>query len=421
MYDTIVIGAGLGGLMAAIAQAEQGARVMLLAKGHGTTHWTSGCIDLLDSSAPDLATALDQLAVEHPSHPYAIIGDDAIVAALERLRAICEAAGYPLAGSLGRNVLLPTPLGALRPTCLVPATMVAGDSRQLPRDGAGGGKLLIAGFHELRDFFPPVIAANLRAQGYAADGVYLEMPDTERHLDFGTFHVARLFDRPAFRANVGRQLHALVHRGGYGRVALPAVLGIKHPLEVVSDLQAQIGALVFEIPTLPASVPGIRLYNILESALIAAGGRVQLGSRVLRGEGKGGRLAAIYSEAAAREQRHEAGRYVLASGGIIGGGLRADESGHLRETALDLPVCAPAARADWLEPRFLAEKGHAIFRAGVAVDKQLRPLDAAGAVVYDNVAVTGATISGSDPIREGCMEGMAVSTGWYAGAMKKEK
>ena len=41
-YDTIVIGAGIAGLMAAIGRAERGERVMVLAKGHGTTHWASG-------------------------------------------------------------------------------------------------------------------------------------------------------------------------------------------------------------------------------------------------------------------------------------------------------------------------------------------------------------------------------------------
>jgi glycerol-3-phosphate dehydrogenase subunit B len=138
---------------------------------------------------------------------------------------------------------------------------------------------------------------------------------------------------------------------------------------------------------------------------------------VLRGEARGAHLEAVYSEAAAREQRHTARRWVLATGGVAGGGLRAEPTGELCETALGLPVRAPAGRADWFAQRFLAEGGHPVFSAGVAADSRLRPLDAAGRVVYENVAVAGSAIAGFDPIREGCLEGVAVATGFAAGQL----
>jgi glycerol-3-phosphate dehydrogenase subunit B len=411
-YDTIVIGAGIAGLMAAIGRAERGERVMLLAKGHGTTHWASGCVDLLDAGDDPLG-AVERLAAERPAHPYALAGAAALERGLERLRAACEAAGYPLVGSPRRTLLLPTAMGALRPTALVPATMAAGDSRQL----ADGRPTLIAGLHELRDFFPPMIAANLRAQGIAADGAYLQLPPVNRSKEFGPMIYARLFEREEFRAAIGRQLAEHVRRGGYARVGLPAVLGLRRAAEVVRDLQARAGALIFEISTLPTSVPGARLFHALESALSAAGGRVQIGSFVQRAEGDGETLAAVFSEAAAREQRHQAQRWVLATGGVAGGGLRADHTGALRETALGLPVQAPPSSAEWLAPRFLAEEGHPVFRSGIAVDEALRPLDAAGRLVYRNVAVAGGALAGCDPIREGCLEGLAVATGFAAGQL----
>jgi glycerol-3-phosphate dehydrogenase subunit B len=411
-YDTIVIGAGIAGLMAAIGRAERGERVLVLAKGHGTTHWSAGCVDLLDAG-DDPLDAVGRLAAERPEHPYALAGVGALERGLERLIAACEAHGYPLVGSPRRTLLLPTAIGALRPTALVPLTMAAGDSRQL----GDGRPTLIAGLHELRDFFPPTIAANLRAQGFAADGVYLELPPTDRSKEFGPMIYARLFERQEFRAHIGQQLAEHVRRGGYARVGLPAVLGIGKAAEVVRDLQARSGALIFEIPTLPTSVPGARMFHALERALIAAGGRLQLGSFVQRAEGDGERLEAVYSEAAAREQRHRAQRWVLATGGVAGGGLRADHAGEVRETALGLPVRAPGAQAEWLAPRFLDEGGHPIFRAGVAVDEALRPVDAAGRMVYSNVAVAGGAIAGCDPIREGCLEGVAIATGFAAGQL----
>ncbi|PDW00340.1 glycerol-3-phosphate dehydrogenase subunit GlpB [Candidatus Chloroploca asiatica] len=411
-YETIVIGAGLSGMMAALGRAERGERVMVLAKGHGSTHWAAGCLDLL-AEAEDPLGAINQLVQAKPAHPYALAGVAALEQALTRVRGVGEAAGYPLVGNAGRNLLMPTALGALRPTAFVPATMVNGEARQL----GDGRPTLIVGLHELRDFFPPLIAANLRAQGYPAEGVYLELPPVERSHDFSPVVVARLFERPAFRAAIGRQLAVLVRKGGYARVGLPAVLGLYNAVEVVRELQALTGALIFEIPTLPTSVPGMRLFQAFEQALTKAGGRIQIGGWVLRGEGSGSHLHAVFSEAASREQRHMARRWVLATGGIMGGGLRAEHTGVVNETALGLPVRTPSGRSDWFQARFLDEAGHPVFRAGIAVDAQLRPLDAADQIVYTNVAVVGSALADCDPIREGCLEGIALATGFAAGQL----
>ena len=44
--DVVVVGAGLAGLTAAIALADSGARVEVVARGHAATHWTAGGIDV---------------------------------------------------------------------------------------------------------------------------------------------------------------------------------------------------------------------------------------------------------------------------------------------------------------------------------------------------------------------------------------
>jgi glycerol-3-phosphate dehydrogenase subunit B len=409
MRDTIVIGAGLAGMMGALALAEAGHRPLVLAKGQGATHWTSGTIDVWGGDTMrSLRDHLGSLIAERPNHPYSRAGVAGVEAAIDRFRALMEAARYPYVGSLERNVLLPTAIGALRPAALLPATMAAGDARL-------GGPVLLAGFHELRDFFPPLAADNLTAQGIPARGVYLRLPPVKRKLDFSTRSFAQLFDNPAFREDVGRQLRAV--RGDATRIGLPAVLGLSDPLAVVADLQQLSGAQIFEIPTLPPSVPGMRLYTIFRDAIINAGGRFQIGSEVMRAEGADGRLAAVYSAAAARQQEHRANRFLLVTGGIAGGGVRTDHTGGVWETALGLPLLAPAARGEWFAPRFLNETGHPIYVAGVATDERMRPVGDDQQVVYSNVAVAGAALAGCDPIRERCYSGMALATGWCAGQL----
>jgi glycerol-3-phosphate dehydrogenase subunit B len=395
--------------MSTLALAEAGLRPLLLAKGQGMTHWTGGTIDVWGhTSEPAPRAALQELMRQRPDHPYTHVGLPGIEEAFDRFRALVEAAGYPYVGSLDRNIMLPTALGALRPTAYLPATMAAGDVRQ-------EGDLLIAGFRELRDFFPPLAAANLTAQGIAATGVYLEVPRSYRRLDYTTRTFANLFDKPAFREEIGLQLRDA--RGSATRIGLPAVLGLRDPLGVVQDLQRISGAQVFEIPTMPPSIPGMRLFNIFRDAITAAGGRMQIGSLVQRASGENGTLTTIASEAAAREQEHRARVFVLATGGIGGGGIRTDYSGKVWETALNLPVQAPASHSEWFASRFLHQEGHPIFTSGVATDAQQRPLDASGSVVYENVVAAGLVLASDDPIQDRCTTGLAITSGWRAGQL----
>src|SRR5437867_9320053 len=100
MRDTIVIGAGLAGLMGALALAEAGRRPLVLAKGQGATHWTAGTVDLWGAGGDaGPRHALRELIAAHPDHPYARAGTDAIDEALARFRRLMEAARYPYVGS----------------------------------------------------------------------------------------------------------------------------------------------------------------------------------------------------------------------------------------------------------------------------------------------------------------------------------
>jgi glycerol-3-phosphate dehydrogenase subunit B len=229
------------------------------------------------------AEALEKLVQENPQHPYAIVGLDQVTEALKAFQDLCRQAGYPMEGSLERNWLLPTALGTLRPTCLAPKTMTSGDASQLE-----AGKTLIAGFDSFPDFYPAWTAGNLAAQGYPAQSLLIEM-ESLCMLRFVTGRVlAQKFDEPEFRAEVAAAIQPYL--GEIARVGLPAVLGLRNPLEVLHDLEARLGVPVFEIPTLPPSIPGIRLHNLLVDTLQKSGARVFDGMLATGCEHEGGRI-----------------------------------------------------------------------------------------------------------------------------------
>jgi glycerol-3-phosphate dehydrogenase subunit B len=401
-FDAVVIGAGSAGLTAATRLAEGGARVCVLAKGIGSTHLAPGTVDVL-GYAPELvedpARALSELAAARPDHPYALMGVESVAPALQWFaERIAEGPqpGYRYVGDLEHNHLLPTAVGVLRPSALVPETMAEGDMRSRE-------PVCIVGARVLRDFHAALCAANLEATGIAARAVEVDL-ELDR-ADANALGVARRFDDPDFRAAFAARLTPLLR--GDERVGLPAVLGLRDPHGAWADLQRRLGRGVFEIPTLPPSVPGMRAFEALRAALRAAGGRLVLGSEVLGAERDGERIRSVSANAAGHDVRYHANWFVLATGGFASGAIALGSDWATRETVLGLPLRgAPAPGEPRFVAKYLAEQPMA--RVGVAVDGSLR---AEGA---ENVLVAGAALPGAVPWREGSGEGIALASGYRA-------
>lgn len=402
-HDVVVIGAGTAGLVAATRLAQAGAEVCVIAAGIGSTHLAPATIDVLghlDGERVDSPLAgLAALTAANPDHPYALIGEAAIRAATEWLLATAEDGplpGYGYAGDLHSNLLLPTALGALRPSALAPHTIAAGDQARL-------GRVAVVGTPALRDFQAVLCAANLRAAGLDASPVSIEL-DTER-ADASTLGIARRFDDERWRAGFAARLAPLL--GAADQVALPAMLGLRDPHAVRTDLEARLGRRVFEIPTLPPSVPGMRLFEIMRHALRAAGGRLALGAGVVCHTRDGDRVVSVQTASAGSDTTYEADAFVLASGGFHSGAITLDSHWQAHERVLGLPLAGLPADG---EPRFVPSyfDEQPLARCGVAVDRDLRALGAT------NVVVSGAALPGAVPWREGSGEGIALASGYRA-------
>ncbi len=401
-YDAVVIGAGTAGLVAGARLAEGGARVCVLAKGVGSTHLAPGTVDVLGYAPERVASpfgAIEELAASRPDHPYALLGVDAVAEAVRWFRSTVESGplpAYRYVGDLVHNILLPTAVGALRPSALVPVTMAAGDA-------AAGERVCVVGTRSLRDFHAALCASNLRRAGIDARSVEIEI-EVER-ADQNSLGLARRFDDPAWRGEFAARLALALQ--AHERVGLPAALGIRDPHGAWSDLEHRLGRPVFEIPTLPPSVPGMRLYEILRSTLRRAGGRLVLGAEVVAFDRDGSRVTSVATRAAGHDAHYAAPWFVLASGGFGSGAIELDSRWATHDRVLGLPLRGLPAPD---EPRFvgdyLAEQPMA--RVGVAVDGSLL---AEGA---DNVVVAGAALPGAVPWREGSGEGIALASGSHA-------
>jgi glycerol-3-phosphate dehydrogenase subunit B len=415
-HDTIVIGAGLAGLTAGLRLADEGQRVLVIAEGVGSMHLSPATIDVLgfhDGRVESPAKELPRFADAHPAHPYARLSGASISASIEWFKARVPGLGYR--GELERNLLLPTAVGAAKPSSVVPETMAQSDL-------SAGGRFVFVGLG-LKDFYPAYLAENLgqaALAGSTAPARAVELaPPLGAEADVGSLDFARRFEHRAFRDAVVRELAGRVEPDE--RVGFPSVLGVGSAGEVWRELEARLERPVFEVATLPPSVTGIRLFEAMTAALRHAGGRVVIGSPVVGAETGNGRVEAVVARAAARPTSYRARWFVLASGGVAAGGIQVDSYGKIREAVFDLALAGlPAANGrPPFFPTYLEEQP--LDRVGVPVDDRLRPIDAEGRPPYENLYAAGATLAGAVPWQEASGNGLSLATGYAAAAAILER
>ena len=312
---------------------------------------------------------------------------------------------YLKGGEKNSEVL--TPLGTSKRTYYVPRSMW---------DGVGALKekrpCLIVGFHELGDFSAARIAKEL---GHGWPSLYwrnisLETITGNVPLVSGDI-LARDMEMAGNPEKLANEIRPYLKDAE--TVGLPAILGMERSLEIVEKLSKELGARVFEIPTMPVSVPGLRLNQAFDRGFSKTGVKRFFPDRITSWEqepsgifrlglGKGGQKKWIRAEGV-----------ILATGRFWARGLRADRD-LIRETLFNLPVHQPETREDWHRESFLDLRGHPVNRAGLNIDDQFRPLDSTGGPAFEKLFAAGSILAHQDWMRMKCGSGLAISSAYAA-------
>lgn len=403
MDDVIVIGAGWSGLAAAIFAHEQGLKVRLIAQGIGTIIVTPGWISVWESVATELLPAVQRLTTTVPTHPYSLAGVEALQAGIEMFRRFTEKIDLPYVGDLSHNLSQPTALG----TRQYPALVASGYHAEV------GANPLYVGFDGWRDFYPALSGGR---------GLSVPLPQSARPWDFTPTDLARSFDDAAYRQLVARAIRPRLD--GATSVGFPAVLGLEEPRLAVRDLSAQLGVPVFEMPTLPPSVPGTRLFNKARRYFLDQRVRMVVGHPVVRGIVEDGRAVGVEVGAAGKPQSFRAKSIILATGGLYGGGLFSDDRGKIWEPLFDLDVSYEPDQTKWFSRTLLDATGHAVHHFGLRVNAAMQPLNLAGEVAVQGLYCVGHVIAQPThpdaPIPTECSEGVALATAYKAVQMIKQ-
>jgi glycerol-3-phosphate dehydrogenase subunit B len=415
-YDLAVVGTGLAGMAAAVFASARGLSVVQ-AGSTGAISYTSGVFDVL-GALPAMAEgqparpverpfeALAALLRDEPGHPYALLDPEDIRLAFHEVMDFLREAGLPYRAGGETNFLLPTPAGTLKHSWCVPETTLPGCEAL-----AEGTPTCIVAFEGMKGFSARQVAANLGPRWPGLTTARVAMPGHPGGEVYPE-QVARMLEVPAARRALAGALAPLVGRARV--VGLPAVLGMHRPGDVAADMTRLLGRPVFEIPTMPPGVPGIRLKETFEGLLPGRGVALFCQQKLVGPLPAPGQPFRLRVTGQPVEHEVLADRVLLCSGRFLGGGLGGLRGRRITETVFGLPVAQPEDRADWYRQDYLDPRGHGLHRAGLRVDAALRPLGPDGTPAHEGLFAAGSILAGQDWIRMKCGAGVAIATAFKA-------
>jgi glycerol-3-phosphate dehydrogenase subunit B len=409
--DLAVIGNGLSGMAAALFAANRGIRT-ICAGGVSEVIFASGLIDLMGVHPigegilwDNPWDAIDALKQDLPVHPYSRMQKESIHLAIDEFITGLKTAGLAYERFLEQNVQVIMPIGTVKTTYGVPKSMwndVMAMSKKSP--------CLVVGINGLLGFSSRQITEALKSTWPELHYTSISFPRLERSSEVYTEPMARSLSLSETRERLAASVRPYI--GKATAIGFPAIFGIQDTDYIVSDMEERLGAKIFEIPTMPPSIPGLRIKEAMDRYLKEMGVRTLLSKKVLNVRRKN-KVFVLEIGDRTVECIVRAKAVILASGRFLGGGLTAERKG-VRETIFDLPVYQPENRKVWHNQNFFDTRGHAINRAGLEINDQFQPLLGDGRRAFENLFAAGSILAHQDWMRMKCGAGLSIATAYAA-------
>jgi glycerol-3-phosphate dehydrogenase subunit B len=410
--DLCVVGSGMAGMSAALFAASRGLATVLVGRT-GEIIFATGLLDLMGVHPLETGrlwndpwAGIDALVRDLPRHPYGRVPRGTIRAAFQEILEFFESQGLSYTGFPERNAAVLTSVGTVKITYRVPRTMWNGVTARHSQKPC-----LLVDLQGFKGFSARQIVSTAASAWPGLRTVKVVFPGANPEAEVFAERLARALEMEAQREQWAATLKR--HLQGAAAVGVPAILGIARSTEVMQDLERRIGCPMFEIPTMPPGVTGLRLKEAFERGLAARNVHLLLENKVFRASAfnGGGFLLEVGRMEPERSVRPAA--VLLATGRFMGGGLLTDRHA-VREPLFNLPVHQPERREDWHREDFLDRRGHPVNRAGLETDAFFRPTDASGRPVHPRLFAAGSILAHQDWMRMKCGSGLALATAYAA-------
>ena len=414
-FDVAIIGGGLAGLTCGITLQQGGKCCVIINNGQAAIDFASGSLDLL-SRMPDGSVVeninenLTALRTALPAHPYSLLGAEKVIAKAQDFERLANALNLDLIGSSEKNHWRVTGLGSLRGAWLSPNSVptVQGDET-FPHK-----RIAVLGIEGYHDFQPQLLAANLVLNPQFAHcevtSGFLNIPQLDElrqsAREFRSVNIAQLLEHKlAFNDLVSEIIESAQ---GANAVLLPACFGLENQ-EFMNALRDATKLALFELPTLPPSLLGMRQRIQLRRKFESLGGLMINGDSALNAHFEGDRVHCIKTRLL-EDEEIIADNFVLAAGSFFSKGL-VSEFDKIYEPVFESDIIGVEGfndknRFSWTNHRFANPQPYQ--SAGVAINEHCQ-VQKCGQFLA-NLYATGNVIGGFNALELGCGSGVAVVT-----------
>jgi glycerol-3-phosphate dehydrogenase subunit B len=403
--DVLIIGSGLAGMAATLFSLENGLKTIQMGSG-SPLQFYSGFFDIMGTYPTQEKKTwqnpwdgIDMLCQEKPSHPYAFLSKDQLLQAAGSWLEFLDALNIHYHYIPNQNIQAITPIGTQKQTHAVPQSIWNGIDAMMQHQEA-----LLVDIDGLKGFSARQIKETLQDDWPELETARITFPGTSGEVF--TNHMANALESKSVQEQLVNLLLPRAQR--VKCIGFPAMLGSYYHTDVCNRLETMFGKPVFEIPTLPLSMHGIRIRNALSYGLTQKGGKLyQKTVTQVEPDGKYGFV--VHAD----DQTVFAKNIILATGRFMGKGLLSSRT-TITEPLFQLPVYQPESRMAWHHKNFLHAGGHEIHQAGIQVDKAFRPLDQKNNVVYDHLYAVGTILAHNDWMRYKCGSGVSIGSAFGA-------
>ncbi len=417
LYDCLIIGGGIAGLTCGIRCASEGLKTAVISGGMNSLHFSSGSIDLAgyDEKGGIIKKPFDYISKvisKDKNHPYAAAGITNIRKSLDFFSDELGKGSLVMNNNGNLNHFHVTAIGTLKPTYLSQESIFNEKAVSILHNHS---KIAILNFSGFRDYYPEQTISLLKSNSLFKNIEIIsgEIPlpyylNTEKNLhEFRSVDLARIFETEKYLPRIADEIKKV--SADAEAVSLPAFLGIKNYSFIRKRLEELTGKYIYEIPSLPPSIPGLRLDNALKNRYIELGGDYISGDRAESGHYNGNNLEKIITRGSG-SSGITARFFVLATGSFFSGGI-ASEFNNIYEPVLGLNVKCDTPGNKWYSDSFFDKKSHPFLGYGVKTDKKFNPVNSEGKTVR-NLFCAGSVLAGYNPVKEGNGGGVAISTGF---------
>ena len=414
-FDVAIIGGGLAGLTCGIALQQRGKRCVIINNGQAAIDFASGSLDLLSrmpdgSAVENINENLTALCTALPAHPYSLLGAEKVIAKAQDFERLANALNLDLIGSSEKNHWRVTGLGSLRGAWLSPNSVPTVQGNEtFPHK-----RIAVLGIEGYHDFQPQLLAANLVLNPQFAHcevtSGFLNIPQLDElrqnAREFRSVNIAQLLEHKlAFNDLVSEIIESAQ---GANAVLLPACFGLENQ-EFMNALRDATKLALFELPTLPPSLLGMRQRIQLRRKFESLGGLMINGDSALNAHFEGDRVHCIKTRLL-EDEEIIADNFVLAAGSFFSKGL-VSEFDKIYEPVFESDIIGVEGfndkdRFSWTNHRFANPQPYQ--SAGVAINEHCQ-VQKCGQFLA-NLYATGNVIGGFNALELGCGSGVAVVT-----------